>query len=264
MAKTIGIISIKGGVGKTSTVAALGAAMANVFGKKALLVDANYSAPNLGLHLGLVRPDITLHDVLNNNANIKEAIHNTDYGFHFIPGALVYGEVNPFKLRDKLRTIKRYYDVILIDSSPTLNEEILSTMVASDELLVVATPDHVTLSTTLRAIKLAKERKTPISGIILNKVHGKNFELSLEEIEETSNCNVLAVLPYDISVLEALSKYEPLTSGNKDLALEYIRLAGALVGEEYGDKRFKTRMKKLFGKTPKQEINRLSYIGEQE
>ncbi|MCH8872918.1 AAA family ATPase, partial [candidate division KSB1 bacterium] len=57
-AKTIGILSIKGGVGKTSTVAALGAAIAG-FDKKVLLIDGNFSAPNLGLHLGIVNPKVT-------------------------------------------------------------------------------------------------------------------------------------------------------------------------------------------------------------
>ena len=53
---TIGVISIKGGVGKTTAVSNLGTVMANTFGKKVLLVDANFSAPNLGLHLGVVNP----------------------------------------------------------------------------------------------------------------------------------------------------------------------------------------------------------------
>jgi MinD-like ATPase involved in chromosome partitioning or flagellar assembly len=45
--KIIGIISIKGGVGKTTAVSNLGAVLANEFGKKVLLVDANFTAPNL-------------------------------------------------------------------------------------------------------------------------------------------------------------------------------------------------------------------------
>ena len=51
-------------------------------------------------------------------------------------------------------------------------------MIASDKLFVVTTPDHVTLSTTLKAVKLGKQRKTPIKGLIPTKVHNKNFELN--------------------------------------------------------------------------------------
>jgi len=257
MGKIIGIISIKGGVGKTSVVSALGAALANKFDKKVLLVDANFSAPNLALHLGLVNPEITLHHILNNRTNVNEAIYETEYGFYIIPGALVYRKVNPHKLKDKIKHLKDYYDIILIDSSPTLNEEVLATMIASDELFVVTTPDHVTLSTTLRAVKLAKQRKTPIKGLILNKVYNKNFELSLEEIEEAADCNVLAVLPHEINILEALSKTTPSTLHKQsESTFEYIKLAGALIGEEYKDRRFKSKLKRLFGKIPKQDINR--------
>jgi len=263
MGKIIGIISIKGGVGKTSVVSALGAAIANEFDKKVLLIDANFSSPNLALHLGLVNPEITLHHILNNRADANEAIYETEHGFHIMPGALVYKKINPIKLKDKIKHLRDYYDIILIDSSPTLNEEILATMLASDELFVVTTPDHVTLSTTLRAVKLAKQRKTPIKGLILNKVHNKNFELSLEEIEEAADCNVLAVLPYELNILKALSKNTPSTLHKQsESTFEYIKLAGALIGEDYKDPRFKFKLKRLFGKIPKQEINRTIFRDE--
>ena len=53
MVKTIGVISIKGGVGKTTIASSLAADLVNHYGKKVLLVDANYSAPNLGLHIDI-------------------------------------------------------------------------------------------------------------------------------------------------------------------------------------------------------------------
>ena len=49
MAKTIGVISIKGGVGKTTSAVNLGAALADI-GKKVLIVDADFSSPSVGLH----------------------------------------------------------------------------------------------------------------------------------------------------------------------------------------------------------------------
>jgi len=257
MSKIIGIISIKGGVGKTTTVANLGAVLSKEFNKKVLLIDANFSAPNLALHLGLVNPDTTIHHVLNDAVNAERAIYETKYGFHIMPGSLIHKKIDPYKLKDKIKHLKDYYDVILIDSSPTLNEEILATMIASDELYVVTTPDHVTLSTTLMAVKVAKQRKTPIKGLILNKIFNKDFELSLEEIEEAADCDVLAVLPHEINILEALSKNVPSSLHKQtDSTFEYKKLAAALIGEEYKDRRVKNVLRRMFGKIPKQDINR--------
>jgi septum site-determining protein MinD len=260
MTKTIGIISIKGGVGKTSTVTALGAALANDFNKKVLLVDGNFSSPNLGLHIGLLNPEVTIHHVLDGKAKIKDAIYETGYGFDVVLGSMNYPRINPIKLVEKINEIRRKYDIILIDSSPNLNEEILATMLASNELLVVTTPDIVTLATTLRAIKIAKEKRTPITGIILNKVYNKKFELSLEDIENTSECHVMAVLPHETQIIEALSKNIPSTlHKNTKSTIEYKKLAGTIIGENYKESRFKKAIKLFLRKVPKQEVNRVVF-----
>lgn len=259
--KVIGIISLKGGVGKTTTVSALGAVLANDFKKKVLLIDANFSAPNLALHFGMVDPEKTLHHVLNEDAEIYEAIHEVEHGFHIIPGSLLYDKTRVLKLKDKIQKLKRVYDIILIDSSPSLNDEILATMMASDELIVITTPDYPTLSTTLRAAIVAKRNRTPIIGIVLNKVRNKHFELSLEEIEKATDIKVLAVLPDDTNILESLAKTVPsiIHKPHANSSVEYKKLAAALIGEKYNDKRFRTKMKSiLFGKQKKtrQDMNR--------
>ncbi len=254
MGKTIGIVSLKGGVGKTSIVAALGASIAE-FGKKVLLVDANFSSPNLGLHLNVVNPEITLHHVLSREANTKDAIYKLE-NFDMIPSSIFHRiSINPLKLKDKIKTLKRKYDIILIDSSPALNDEILATILASDELLVVTTPDYPTLSATLKAVKLANQRGAQMNGLILNKVYNKNFELSLEDIEETVEIPVMAVIPYDINILRALSEFTPSTTykPKSEASVECKKLAATLIGEKYYPK----KLKDLFRINPKrQEINR--------
>src|SRR4030042_5809770 len=173
MGVAIGIVSLKGGVGKTTAVVSLGSAIAG-FGKKVLLVDGNISSPNLGLHLEIVEPEVSLQDVLEKKANPSEAIHKLE-NFDILPASIFRDyKSNLFSMKEKLKYLKRSYDYILIDSSPSLDNETLGAMIASDEILVVTTPDHPTLSTTMKALKLAKQRGTPISGIILNKVHNRN------------------------------------------------------------------------------------------
>ena len=257
--KIIGIISLKGGVGKTTAVANLGAILAQEFGKKVLLVDANFGAPNLGLHVGLIDPKTTLHHVLNDRADVGDAIYPHGAGFHVIPASFIERKVNPFRLKQKIGHLKNSYDLILVDSSPNLNDEVLATMIASDELLVVTTPDYPTLSTTLRAVKLAKQKRTPITGIILNKVRNKGFELSLEEIEDAAGVPVLSVLPDDINVLEALSATTPvaLHKGMSNASIELKKLAASLVGESFEDPRWWKRVQGMLGKGyGKDQVNR--------
>jgi septum site-determining protein MinD len=260
MSKVIGVISIKGGVGKTTVTTNLGAVLAKQFGKKVLLIDANFSAPNLGLHFGLVKPQATLHDVVSGKSDFEKATYVHEAGFHFVPGSLnASGKFDVFALKKKIKDIKDNYDVILIDSSPTLNAEMLSAIIASDELLVVTSPDYPTLSCTIRATKLAKSKNTPILGMVLNKKRGKNFELSIEDIEELADVPVLAVLKDDNKVLEALSETTPVSlfAPTSNAGIEFRKLAACLIGETYQEPGIWAKMKGLFGgKIAKEEINR--------
>lgn len=233
MGRTIGVISLKGGVGKTSSILSIGKALAEM-GKKVLLVDANFSAPNLGMHLKLIDPEITLHHVLSKRNNVNEAIFNVG-DIDILPSSLFSNiHMNPLKLKEVLKPLKKKYDFLLIDSSPSLNDEALSTIFASDEVFVVSTPDYPTLSTTLKSIKNAKIHGANISGIILNKVHDKSFEIPPLSIEKTTNIPVMAVIPHDIDFLRATSnfmsflEYSPNSLGGK----EYRRLAEVLAGEK--------------------------------
>ena len=261
MGKIIGVISIKGGVGKTTTVTNIGAALAEM-GQKVLLIDANYSAPNLGLHFGLVKPEAaTIHEVLTNKSSVRNATYEHEAGFHFVPGTLIpraSDRIDIYRLKNKLRDIRKDYDVILIDSSPTLNAEMLSAMIASDELIVVTTPDYPTLSCTMRAIRLAKQKKTPIIGLILNKTRNKDFEVSIGDVEDTTGVPVLASLPDHTDVLAALSETTPVTifSPNNKVSIEYKKLAASLVGAEFRDNSIFTKVQRLFGRIDKQDINR--------
>jgi len=230
MCKSIGVIAIKGGVGKTTISAALAASLVNNYKKRVLLIDANYSAPNLAFHTDVIEPKKTIHDVLKNNAKIESAIHKK-FGMCIIPG--IYEKLNPdevLKLKDKIRKLRKDYDFIIIDSSPSLNEEILSAMLASDKLFVVTTPDYPTLNATLHAAKLAKQRGKPIAGLIINKIRDPLYELTLKEIEKISEIPVVARIPDDKKAARALFTRIPITIYNKKspMSKEIEKLSGAM------------------------------------
>lgn len=230
MIKTLGVISIKGGVGKTTVAASIATDLANNYGKKVLLIDANYSAPNLGLHMDILEPEKTIHHVLDRKIQMKSAIH-TKFGVDVIPGEYIYNKPLDFlKLKDKIKSVKNDYDFVVLDSSPSLNDEVLSTILASDALFVVTTPDYPTLSCTIKAAKLAKQRGKPIAGIIINKIRNPRYELNIREIEDSTDIPVVARIPDDKSAVKSVFTRIPLPVYKKSspLAKEINNLCAAL------------------------------------
>lgn len=258
-ARIIGIISVKGGVGKTTTVSNLGVVLSKFFEKNVLVVDANFSGPNLGIHFGLSELDYTLHEVMEGKISIQKAIYKHESGIDILPASLFSRKVDINKLRQYIVSLRPFYDVILVDSSPSLNDEVLATILASDELFVITTPDHVTLNSTLHALKVAKERRTYVAGLILNKLHGKKFAMSLKEIEEATKTPIVAVFNEHDDFLKSVAHSKTLAEfkPKHDTITEYKKFAAALLGQKFVDTSFKGIVKGMFSKGYKQdEINR--------
>ena len=72
--KAIAVVSGKGGVGKTTSAINLAAAL-NFFGKDVVILDANLTTPNVGLHLGAPIVPVNLNHVLSGKASIVDAIY---------------------------------------------------------------------------------------------------------------------------------------------------------------------------------------------
>lgn len=211
MGAVISFVSLKGGVGKTTVAAALATELAQYYGKKVLLIDANFSAPNLGLHMDIVTPGHTIHDVLS-GIPMNGAVHDK-FGVDVVPGNFMYDhEYSPLKLRSKIAAVRKDYDFIILDSSPSLNDELFSSLYASDSIFLVTTPDYPTLSCSLKLAKIAKQRDRVLSGIILNRVSGKNYQLGLKEVQDSVSVPVVAMLKNDERVSESLAYKMPVTA----------------------------------------------------
>jgi len=229
MTNILAFVSIKGGVGKTTLALETAISLKKHFDKKVLLVDANFSAPNIGLYLDLTN-DLTLHDALSGTL-----LHNTIYeshGIDIIPASMYYNqEVDIFKLKRLLTKYKPRYDFIIIDSSPNY-EELKPVIAAADKIFLVTSPDHVTLTTTLKAATIAKEQKTPIEGIIVNKIRSPKHEYNLKEIESLSEIPVLAKVKDHKIMVEALHKKTPISILDETNAIsrEIKNLASAICG----------------------------------
>ncbi len=206
--------------------------MANDFNKKVLLIDANFSAPNIGLYLDM-KKDFTLHHVLNGDEGLHAAIYEA-FGMDIVPTSMHFNdEVDPFKLKNILEKHKHRYDFIIIDSSPH-HSEMIPAMAAADKIFVVTTPDRVTLHTSVKAAMIAKKNNSAISGVIINKIKDSRFESDLKEIEQVMNLPVVARIKDHKKLLEAGFYKIPITvyDSLNEISREVKRLAGALSGEK--------------------------------
>ena len=183
MSNVIVFVSIKGGVGKTTMALETASSLVHKHGKKVLLIDANFSAPNIGLYLDLTAEE-TLHDVLN-GTGLNLAICES-HGIDVVPANLNhYDEADIFKLKKIISKFRSRYDYIILDSSPN-HEELKPVIAAADRIFLVTSPDHVTLLTSLKAAQIAKRQKTPIEGIVVNKIRSPKHEYDLKQIEKIS------------------------------------------------------------------------------
>jgi septum site-determining protein MinD len=212
MTKIYGIISGKGGVGKTTIVANLGVALARL-GKSTLIVDADIAMGNLQLFFRLEETPTTLHDVLGGKAEIHEAIYkSSDGGVHIIPcGSSLQGFLrSDLERLDHSLSRLTNYDFILIDSPTGLTKYSLLPLKAAKETLLVVTPDISSISNALKLKIAAEMMQSKIGGVIINKQRRNGVKS--EEIETTLGIEVFGEIPQDRKVLKAMDAKEPVVT----------------------------------------------------
>ena len=230
-AHVIGVFSCKGGVGKTTTVANVGMAICQILKGNVLVVDANLSAPNLGLHFGELDPKVTIHDALVGEVSIEKAIMNA-HGLDVLLGSIAYGEeVHLVDLRSLLDPLRSKYKIIIVDSSPGIGAEVVSAMKACDEIIIVTNPEIPTVASTLKTFRAAERYKIPILGAIVNKMRGESFELPVKDVKKALGWPIIAAIPEDRKVRESTASGVPVVSYDpkSPAAVEFRKLGEFIV-----------------------------------
>jgi septum site-determining protein MinD len=238
MEKIIGVVSGKGGVGKTTLTANIALSMAQ-FGRDVVAVDVDLSTSNLGLQLGFYQFPLGLQDALEGNIGILNAIYTHPSGLKVVPASVSLNYITknptPYRLKSVLSDLS---GIILIDSPPGLRNDALLVLKACDDIVVVTNPEIPAVTDGLKVIKVAREMGKEPLGLIVNRVRDK-FELTTEEIEEMCDLNVIGRVPEDRGVRQSLFEKTPIVNlkPNSRAAVEFKRIAAALVGEEYSPPR---------------------------
>jgi septum site-determining protein MinD len=250
MTRIIGIISGKGGVGKTTTVANLGAALVEM-GKNVIILDANVTTPNLSLHLGIPFYPITLHDVIKRKAPIEKAIYNHSSGLKVIPASLAASEVKDIdmdKFESILLSLLGKADIVILDAAAGLGREALAAIDASDEVIIVTNPEIPAVTDALKTIRICEEEGAKVLGVIVNRYKAHRYEMTLKDVHQMLEVPILATITEDSNVPKSISKKTPLVilNPNSKAAIDFQRLAEDLSNEPRTAKKKRGLLSRLF------------------
>ena len=233
MRNVVGIVSGKGGVGKTTLTVNLGLAM-HKLGEDVIVVDADLKNPTIAVHLGTFEFDTTIQDVLEKDMPLLEALYIHPTGLKYIPAhlSLRYLNVDSTKLRKAFADLP---SMALVDSPPGLGKEALAVMEVSDQVIVVTTPDLPAITSALRAIDTARAMGVRVAGIVVNCVRRKKYEITPIELEAVSGAKVLQVIPWDENVQKSIAYKIPLVEYTpySPASVAIFELASRLTGADY-------------------------------
>jgi MinD-like ATPase involved in chromosome partitioning or flagellar assembly len=247
--RIIGLVSGKGGVGKTSVCVNLGISL-NQFGKEVTIVDTDFSASNLGVYLGRYDHPVKMQDVLHDKSDTESAMFRHPSGVNAIASSNEIHQVEPdtFRLREVLEDAAEHSDYVLVDCPPGLNTTVESIMDACDELVIVTMPTQTAGINAAQIIEKAKQKQIPILGTVINKMEqDPEKEMVEREVEMMTESDTIAAIPYDHKMKESLFHNTPLVEHEpiSEAALEIKELAANLEGQRFERPRFAGFKRKL-------------------
>jgi MinD-like ATPase involved in chromosome partitioning or flagellar assembly len=231
--RTIGIVSGKGGVGKTVVTLNLGAAMQE-FDENVIVMDADAEMSNLGIQLGIQTYPTSLTSVVEQDAHIMSAMHiDKDSGLRLIPTSLAAESVEEdvSKAFDK---IPNDY-IVLVDSPPGFERPIKRVIDTCDELIFVTTPEVPAVTDTYKLYKEAQRQGKDILGVIINMYSSPKKHLSVKEVEEAVEMPVLGVINESGVVQKSILDNKPAVTAepHSKFARSVKEIAAELTGNEY-------------------------------
>ena len=239
MTRVIGVVSGKGGVGKTTVVSNLGVALAQE-GYDVIALDADVTGANLGLHFGLTFYPHSLHEVVKEGIPFQKSVYNYMDHLDIVPASLSmeHIELDADGLKDVLlNTHLMDKDFALIDVSTGLSSESKAAIEASSELILVTNPELPTLSDALRTRELARRYEKRFTGAILNRVKEEDIKKS-RNVSNFLDLPVIGMLCEDYRVKESINAKVPIVIRHPDSwnSVEFRNIALNVLGKDRSKK----------------------------
>lgn len=174
--RIITVSSGKGGVGKTNLSINLAIAY-SMLGKNVVVLDADLGLANVNVILGII-PEYNLYNLIKKQKKMKDILINTGYGINIIAGASGFSKIANLEdderdsFIDEMKELS-FADIIIIDTSAGVSNNVLSFIAAADDAIIITTPEPTAITDAYGIIKIiATEFDNPNMSIklIVNRV----------------------------------------------------------------------------------------------
>ena len=240
--RVIVITSGKGGVGKTTTNANIGTALARA-GNKVVMIDTDLGLRNLDLLLGLENRIVyTIVDVVEKRCKLKQALvkDKKNPNLCLLAAAQTRDKtaITEEQLKDICEQLKKDFDYILVDCPAGIEQGFQNAVAGANEAIVVTTPEMSAVRDADRIIGLL-EAKEEIESykLLLNRVRPNliksNDMMSVEDVVEILSADLIGIIPEDTGIITSTNKGEPIVNDENSLAGQaYRNVAHRIMGEE--------------------------------
>lgn len=240
--RVIVITSGKGGVGKTTTNANIGTALARA-GKKVVMIDTDLGLRNLDLLLGLENRIVyTIVDVVEERCKLKQALvkdkKNPNLCLLAAAQTRDKSAVTEEQLKDICEELKKDFDFILVDCPAGIEQGFQNAVAGASEAIVVTTPEMSAVRDADRIIGLLESKEEIKSyKLLLNRVRPNliksNDMMSVEDVVEILSADLIGIIPEDTGIITSTNKGEPIVNDEKSLAGQaYNNVAKRIIGED--------------------------------
>ncbi len=231
--RVLAFLGARGGVGATTLAVHLSTFVAQICGKKVLIVDSHRQLGHVGLYLGLPTTEYHFYDLARNvdrlDADLLEGFvaHEVN-GVDVLPGPDgLFGltEVPLDAIQQTLRFLRGAYEYVIIDCSQGIGSGNEAVLVESDRIYVVATPDVPALHDLSRYIDRLLQYNFPAGkvNVVINRGRSKG-ELGLRAISDSIQIPVdIFISNSSMDLITAMNTGKPVSPTSRSEFAKQLR-----------------------------------------